>query len=70
MKLAEIITITESEHEKELIRLRAARGRPEITKLKKLSKETDKDPNRSAKNYEHGFRSALKRDYKRATKDE
>ena len=67
MKLAEIIT--ETEFEKDLLRLRASRGRPELERVKKVSK-TMKDPNAAAKNLEHGFRGALKRDYKKATKDE
>lgn len=65
MKLHELFNES-IEDDKDVIRSRAKRGRPQIDHLKKLSKATDKDPNRSAKNYEHGFRSAIKRDYKKA----
>ena len=69
MKLHEIFEDVDKDLEKDLIKLRAARGRPELERIKQVSKQM-KDPNRAAKNLEHGFRRALKRDYKKIEETE
>lgn len=62
MKLAELFE--DKEFEKELLNLRASRGRKEVERVKNITRKMS-DGNKGAKNVEHGFRSTLKRQFKK-----
>jgi hypothetical protein len=67
MKLSELFEDTQSE--KELLKLRAARGREDVEKIKDITRKVS-NGNKGAKNVERGFRNALKRQYKKIAAQE
>jgi len=67
MKVADLFE--DAQFDKELLDQQAVRGRKDVERIKGITR-TMSDGNKGAKNVEHGFRSALKRQYKKIAKQE